>query len=46
MSSLHSLLDNMITAGSIYGWRLDAILLGSLLWALSTSFTQLRVATA
>jgi len=46
MSSLHSLLDNMITAGSIYGWRLDAILLGSFLWALSASFTQLGVATA
>jgi hypothetical protein len=46
MTSLHSLLDNMITAGSIYGWRLDAILLGSILWAISTSYMQLRVATA
>lgn len=46
MSSLHSLLDNMITAGSIYGWRLDAMLLGSILWAISTSYVQLRVATA
>jgi len=46
MSSLHSLLDNMITAGSLYGWRLDAILLGSILWAVSTSYTHLRVATA
>lgn len=46
MSSLHSLLDNMITAGSIYGWRLDAMLLGSILWAISTSHLQLRVATA
>ena len=46
MSSLHSLLDNMITAGSIYGWRLDAMLVGSILWAISTSCLQLRVATA
>jgi hypothetical protein len=46
MSSLHSLLDNAITAGSIYGWRLDAILLGSILWALATSYTQLRIAIA
>ena len=46
MTSLHSLLDNMITAGSIYGWRLDAILLGSILWAISTSYMQLRVAIA
>jgi hypothetical protein len=46
MTSLHSLLDNMITAGSIYGWRLDAILLGSILWVISTSYMQLRVATA
>jgi hypothetical protein len=46
MSSLHSLLDNMITAGSLYGWRFDAILLGSILWAVSTGSTQLRVVTA
>lgn len=46
MSSLHSLLDNMVAAGSIYGWRLDAILVGSILWAISTSYLQLRVATA
>jgi hypothetical protein len=46
MSSLHSLLDNIVSAGSLYGWRLDAILLGSLLWAVSISYTQLRVATA
>lgn len=46
MNSLHSLLDNLTTAGSIYGWRLDALLLGSILWALSTGYAQLRVATA
>jgi len=46
MSSLHSLLDNVIAAGSIYGWRLDAILLGGILWALATTYSQLRVVTA
>jgi hypothetical protein len=45
MGSFHSLLDHMISAGSIYGWRLDAMLLGSILWAISTSYMQLRVAT-
>ena len=46
MSSLHSLLENLIAAGSIAGWRIDAILLGSILWAVSTSYTQFWVATA
>jgi hypothetical protein len=46
MSSLHSLLDNLIAAGSIYGWRLDAIVLGGIVWAFSIGYTQLRVATA
>jgi hypothetical protein len=46
MSSLHSVLDNLIAAGSIYGWRLDAIVLGGIVWAFSIGYTQLRVATA
>jgi len=46
MSSLHSLLDNLIAAGSSSGWRIDAILLGSLLWAVTASYSQIRVATA
>jgi hypothetical protein len=46
MRSLHTLLDNLIAAGSISGWRIDAILLGSLLWAVSAGYAQLRVATA
>lgn len=46
MSSLHSLLDNLVAAGSLYGWRLDAVLLGGLLWVLATACAQLRFATA
>ena len=46
MSTLHSLLDNLAAAGSIYGWRIDAIVLGGVLWALSASYTQVRTAIA
>jgi hypothetical protein len=46
MSILHSFLDNLAAAGSIYGWRVDAIMLGGLLWALSAGYTQVRTAIA
>jgi hypothetical protein len=46
MPSLHSLLDNLVAAGSLYGWRLDALLLGGVLWALATSAAHLRFTTA
>jgi hypothetical protein len=46
MSTLHSILDSLAAAGSIYGWRIDAMLLGGLLWALTASYTQLRSTTA
>ncbi len=46
MSTLHSLLDNLAAAGSTYGWRIDAILLGGLLWALSVGYTQVRTGIA
>jgi len=46
MSTLHSLLGNLAAAGSIYGWRIDAIVLGGLLWALTTSYSQLRATIA
>jgi len=44
MSSLHSLLENVATAGSLYGWRMDAIVLGGMLWALTASSAHLRLA--
>jgi hypothetical protein len=43
MSSLHSLLDNLVAAGSLYGWRLDALLLGGMLWVLAAGCAQLRI---
>ncbi len=42
MSSLHTLLDNVAAAGNVYGWRLDAILLGGLFWALTAALSQVR----
>jgi hypothetical protein len=42
MSILHSFLDNLAAAGSLYGWRVDAIVLGGLLWALSAGLPQVR----
>jgi hypothetical protein len=44
MSTLHSLLENMVAAGSLYGWRMDAIVLGSMLWALAAGSAQFRLA--
>ena len=46
MSTLHSLLDNLVVAGIAYSWRIDAIVLGVLLWALTVSYTQVRAAIA
>lgn len=46
MSTLHSLLDNLAAAGTIYGWRIDAIVLGGLLWVLSTGYAQVRTSIA
>jgi hypothetical protein len=46
MSSLHSLLDNLAVAGTIYGWRIDAILLGGLLWAMAAGYSQVRTSIA
>jgi hypothetical protein len=46
MSTLHSLLDNLTAAGSLYGWRIDAMVLGGLLWALATGIGQVRTTIA
>jgi len=42
MSTLHSLLDSLAAAGTAYGWRLDAIVLGGLFWALAAGYAQVR----
>jgi hypothetical protein len=44
MSTLYSLLEHSAAAGTLYGWRIDAILLGSMLWALAAGSMQLRLA--
>jgi hypothetical protein len=46
MSTLHSLLDNLTAAGSIYGWRIDAMVLGGLLWAVAAGYGQVRTTIA
>ena len=46
MSALHSLLENLVAAGIAYGWRIDAIVLGGLLWALAAGYEQVRTAIA
>jgi len=46
MSTLHSLLDNLAAAGIAYGWRIDAIVLGGLVWALAAGYEQVRTAIA
>ena len=46
MSTLHSLLDNLAAAGIVYGWRIDAMVLGGLLWALATGYGQVRTSIA
>jgi hypothetical protein len=43
MNTLHSLLENAAAAGSLYGWRMDAMLLGSMLWALTAGSAHLRL---
>jgi len=46
MSTVHSLLDSLAAAGTAYSWRIDAIVLGGLLWALAAGYTQLRTSIA
>jgi hypothetical protein len=42
MTTLHSLLDSLAAAGIASGWRIDAIVLGGLFWALAAGYTQVR----
>ena len=45
MNSLHSLQQNLLMAGTIYGWRLDAMLMGGLLWILVELLSEWRLAS-
>jgi hypothetical protein len=40
MSTFHSLINNLIAAATIYGWRIDAVAMSALLWAMTASYTQ------
>jgi hypothetical protein len=42
--SLDLLLDSLLAAGISYGWRLDAIVLGGLLWSMAAGYGRLRPA--
>jgi hypothetical protein len=44
MNSLQSLVSTLAAAGTIYGWRVDAILLGGMLWTLMTLSAPIRSA--
>lgn len=40
MSTFHSLTTNLIATANLYGWRIDAIVMSALLWAMTTSYSQ------
>jgi hypothetical protein len=42
MNSLHSILGGVVSHGTIYGWRLDAMLLSGIVWIVIASYQQLR----
>jgi hypothetical protein len=46
MTTIHSLSDNLVTAAIISGWRVDAILMGGLLWAFMSGYAQLKTVLA
>ncbi|HVH65400.1 MAG TPA: hypothetical protein VM674_05135 [Candidatus Acidoferrum sp.] len=43
MRSLYSIL---MSAGTVYGWRIDAIAISGLLWMLALGYTRVRLAIA
>jgi len=45
-TTLHSLIDSMAAAGTIYGWRLDAVLLTGALWIATSTARRLVTAIA
>ena len=46
MSNSHSLADSLVTAAIMSGWRIDAVLIGGLLWAFVSGYNQLRTVLA
>jgi hypothetical protein len=45
-NTLHSLIDSVATAGTVYGWRLDAVLLTGALWIATCTARRLVSAIA
>jgi hypothetical protein len=45
-NTLHSLIDSVATAGTVYGWRLDAVLLTGALWIATSTARRLVSAIA
>ncbi len=45
-NTLHSLIDSVATAGTVYGWRLDAFLLTGALWIATSTARRLVSAIA
>ena len=42
ISILRTLFEHLSTAGNVYGWRIDAIVIGGILWVVASSFEQAR----
>jgi hypothetical protein len=40
-NTLHSLIDSVAAAGTVYGWRLDAVLLTGALWIATSTARRL-----
>ncbi len=42
-NTLHSLIDSVAAAGTVYGWRLDAVLLTGALWIATCTARKLAL---
>ena len=45
-NTVHSLIDAVATAGTVYGWRIDAVLLTGALWVATSTARRLITAIA
>lgn len=46
MNNLHSVFQGVMMAGTLYGWRLDAMVMSGLLWAVLAAYDQVATAGA
>lgn len=42
MNGLHSIAGSVVASGTIYGWRIDAMLMSGALWILIAAAQQVR----